>query len=105
MTTPYDRIPYPARLHPQAHPDRLATMARLFGLDAPPLEPCRVLELGCGEGGTLIPAAFSLPRATFLGIDLSSAAIAAAAATARELNLTNVEVRAIDIRDFPADAG
>jgi SAM-dependent methyltransferase len=92
-------------MHPQAHPDRLATMGRLFGLETPPLETCRVLELGCGEGGNLIPAAFSLPRATFLGIDLSGSAVAAAAKAARELNLTNVDVRAADIRDFPAGAG
>ena len=105
MTTPYDRIPYPARMHPQAHPDRLATMGKLFGLSTPPLETCRVLELGCGEGGNLIPAAFSLLGARFLGIDLSSTAVAAAATTARELNLTNIDVRAMDLREFPGDAG
>src|SRR3954467_8219921 len=105
MTTPYDRIPYPPRMHPQAPPDRLATMARLFGLDAPPLETCRVLELGCGEGGNLIPAAFSLPQASFRAIDLSPSAVATAAATARDLQLTNIDVQPMDIRDFPVDAG
>src|SRR4051794_15557623 len=105
MTTPYDRIPYPARMHPQAHPDRLATIGKLFGLDTPPRETWRVLELGRGEGGILIPAAFSRPGATFMGIGLSGTAIAAAATTARELNLTNVDVRAMDLRAFPGDVG
>jgi methyltransferase-like protein len=105
MTTTYDEVAYPARFHPEAHPDRLATMGRLFGLEAPPLDGCRVLELGCGAGGNLIPAAYSLPTATFVGVELSEMAAGAAGAAARDLGLTGVSVRAMDLRDFPADAG
>ena len=105
MATAYDQVSYPAHVHPQAHPDRLATMGRLFGLPAADVERGRVLELGCGDGGNLIPTAYSLPGARFLGIDLAESAVARAAAAARELGLDNVEVRAMDIRDFPTDAG
>ena len=32
--TPYDQIPYPGSAVLQAHPNRLAAMARLFGIAA-----------------------------------------------------------------------
>ncbi|HEY7120301.1 MAG TPA: class I SAM-dependent methyltransferase [Tepidisphaeraceae bacterium] len=105
MSTAYDEVSYPAHMHPQAHPDRLAVMGRLFGMGTADIGRCRVLELGCGEGGNLIPAAFSLPTAQFLGIDLAEGAVARAAQAARDLGLDNVDVRAMDIRSFPADAG
>ena len=63
----YDEVPYPGRAFPQTHPDRLATMATLYGLDAAPPDACRVLELGCGDGGNLLPMALALP-----GLDASS---------------------------------
>ena len=55
-TTAYDRIPYPAGSYPQSHPDRLATLATLFGMDPPDIRACRVLELGCADGSNLAPA-------------------------------------------------
>ena len=45
---------------------------------------CRVLELGCGDGGNLIPMAYALPEApSFVGLDLNAAAVAAAARESR----------------------
>src|SRR5690349_16051497 len=41
----YDEVPYPKSAFPQTHPDRLATLARLFGLSPPDLETCRVSSL------------------------------------------------------------
>ena len=49
--SPYDAVPYPGHPFAQTHPDRLATLATLFGLRPAPPERCRVLELGCGDGG------------------------------------------------------
>ena len=54
---PYDEVLYPGYPFAQAHPDRLGAMARLFGMNPAPVEACRVLELGCGDGGNLIPMA------------------------------------------------
>ena len=48
----------------------------LHGLPAPPPERCRVLELGCGNGGNLIPMAYVLLESTFLGLDSAGSAIA-----------------------------
>ena len=43
----YDQIPYPARPFVESHPDRLATVGMLFGMDVQPIDHCRVLEIGC----------------------------------------------------------
>ena len=69
----YDDVPYGNLAFAQTHPDRLATVGRLFGLPTPAVGRCRVLELGCASGGNLIPMAFNLPGAEFVGIDLSAA--------------------------------
>lgn len=71
----YDRIPYPGYPYVQTHPDRLATLAHLYGMTPASIEHCRVLELGCGDGGNLIPMALQLPGSEFLGIDLAASAI------------------------------
>src|SRR5438045_9637513 len=67
----YDEVPYSVGAFPQTHPDRLATIATLFGLTPVPPNRCRVLELGCASAGNLIPMASALPESTFVGIDLS----------------------------------
>lgn len=72
----YDELPYLSYPFPHSHPERLATVAALFGMQPPPVESCRVLELGCASGGNLIPMAESLPGSRFLGIDLSRRQVA-----------------------------
>ncbi len=51
IPTSYDLVPYESR---PTHPDRLAIVTTLFGM-RPPVNRCRVLELGCASGGNLIP--------------------------------------------------
>ncbi|MEA2220733.1 MAG: hypothetical protein QOJ35_3359 [Solirubrobacteraceae bacterium] len=101
----YDDVPYPGRSFAQTHPNRLATMATLFGLDPAPPAACRVLELGCGDGGNLIPMAVDLPSSTFVGIDSSAHAIARARALTEQLGLDNIifEHVGIEAYDAPAD--
>jgi methyltransferase-like protein len=90
----YDRVPYPGYPYAQTDPDRLATLATLFGLDPPTLETCRVLELGCGDGSNLLSLAVSYPDASFLGVDASRAAIARSRALVAALRLSNVTLEA-----------
>lgn len=94
---PYDEIPYPTVPAPQTHPDRLASIARLFGLKTALPARCRVLEIGCGDGGNLIPMAYALPGSRFTGIDLSARAIATGDAMARALGLANITLEAGDL--------
>jgi SAM-dependent methyltransferase len=95
--TGYDRVPYPGHPFAQTHPDRLATVATLFGLRPAAPASCRVLELGCGDGGNLVPMAYGLPSSTFTGIDLAPTAIAHAEELARELGLENLSLREGDV--------
>src|SRR5437868_9160413 len=76
MQTAYDELPYLGAPFDQTHPDHLATLAILFGMTPAPVDRCSVLELGCGDGGNLIPMAFALPQSRFTGIDLAGSAIA-----------------------------
>jgi SAM-dependent methyltransferase len=95
--TPYDEVPYPASAFPQTHPANSEVMAALRGLAAPPAEACRVLELGCGSGGNLIPLADAYPGSTFVGLDLSGHAIAEGQRTVAALGLSNIALRQRDI--------
>jgi SAM-dependent methyltransferase len=100
----YDEISYPGAAFPQTHPDRLATLARLFGGRPGSVERCRVLELGCGDGGNLIPMAYALPEAHFVGLDLNAAAVARGLATIEALGLGNVQLDVGDIGTLEARA-
>lgn len=99
-STAYDDVPYPSVPFPQTHPDRLATLAALFGMRTASVEGCRVLELGCGDGGNLIPMALVLPGSRFLGLDLAGEPIGRGRATINALGLRNVELRQEDLRAF-----
>src|SRR5512144_885490 len=101
----YDEMPYTNKAFPQTHPDRLATLARLFGVDAPAIETCRVLELGCASGDNLVPMALSLPSARFVGIDFSQRQIDHGRQLAEAVRLSNVELRRADIAEIDAGWG
>jgi methyltransferase-like protein/cyclopropane fatty-acyl-phospholipid synthase-like methyltransferase len=99
----YDEIPYAVLSHYFTHPDRLATVGTLFGLEPPSIESCRVLELGCASGGNLIPMAYALPRSQFVGIDLSPAQIEQGQKYIRTLKLSNISLVCQDLLDFSPD--
>lgn len=100
---PYEAVPYPDFVHPRTNPDTIAAMARLFGaMPRSPLhESCRVLELGCGQGGNLISLASLYSDSQFLGVDLSPSHIAAGQAVVDQLGLANIELRRGNLADFP----
>ncbi|MFB3776390.1 MAG: methyltransferase regulatory domain-containing protein [Bryobacteraceae bacterium] len=105
MTYIYDQVPYPGHPLPEAHPDRLATMARLFGMSPAPVETCRVLEIGCGDGSHLIPIALTLPRTECVGIDLAGVPIEKGKELARRLDLSNIVLRQLDLRELDSRSG
>ena len=100
-----DRILYPGGAWEHSHPDRIAANARMYGLDTTPVERCRVLELGCGAGGNLIPMAYGLPEARFVGIELASRPVEHGRRLATSLELSNIDLLQRDIQDLPADLG
>ncbi len=105
MESAYDVVPYPGVPFAQTHPNRLATLATLFGMQPAPPSRCRVLELGCTDGGNLLPMALTLPDSQFVGIDLAGSAVARAKSIAAQLGLRNIELRAGDVREVDAGWG
>ena len=97
LSTPYDEIPYPTAVNPYAHPETMAVLARLYGLEPAPIETCRVLEVGCGDGGNLIPMAATSPKASFHGFDLAPSVIARGQADIAALGLENIRLEAADV--------
>lgn len=104
-STSYDDVPYESSSFPQTHPDRLATLATLFGLSPAPVEHCRVLELGCAMGTNLIPMAFHLPGSQFVGVDLSARQVTIARENAAEMGLSNVRIEHASILDIDSSWG
>ena len=101
----YDLVHYETFPRRQTHPDRLAAVARLFGMAAAPVTSCRVLEIGCGDGGNLIPMAYYLPGGSFVGIDLAEEPIAAGCEVIAALGLRNLTLKAADLREIGPEYG
>ena len=102
---PYDQVAYRTFPRRQTHPDRLAAIARFFGMKPAPVTACRVLEIGCGNGANLIPLAYHLPDSRFTGIDLAVGPVATARAMAGDLAIHNIDLRAGDLRSLSAQDG
>ncbi len=102
-STPYDAVPYQCNAYYHTHPSHLRVLARIHGLDAPPAEKCRVLEIGCGSGGNLLPMAARYPHSQFMGLDLAASSILEAQAETDRAGLTNIQWAAIDLSALQPD--
>ena len=103
--TAYDEVAYPSYVYPQTHPDRLATIATVLGMNPAPVEACRVLEMGCGAGGNIIPMAFDLSESSFVGIDLAASPIDQGRELIAALGLKNISLQQLDVMAFPSELG
>jgi methyltransferase-like protein/2-polyprenyl-3-methyl-5-hydroxy-6-metoxy-1,4-benzoquinol methylase len=101
----YERFAYPGFAYPATHPARLEAIGRLFGLQPAAATDCRILELGCGDGGNVLSLAQALPQASLLGIDAAEGAIARGTELARAAGLGNAELRALSFEDLPEELG
>lgn len=84
----------------ETHPARIGALARLYGLDAAAPDRCSYLEIGCGDGGNIIPLAVRNPHSTFLGIDRSERLIEKGRADSKALGLSNIELHCADISAY-----
>lgn len=103
--TAYDEVYYPGHVYGLTHPNHLATMAAVYGMQPAPVERCRVLELGCGVGGNLLPMAFQYPDSAFVGVDLSGVTIARGQRNIESLGLSNIKLLHCDIMNVDATFG
>ena len=93
----YDEVAYEGHTMARVHPDCFAVLGRLFGLDPPPADACRVLELGCGSGENLTSIAYTLPGATCVGLDTSEKAVERGRKRASSIVLPNLALEARNI--------
>jgi len=93
----YDAIPYDSTPITDTHPVYLAVLAQWFGMRPQSPHCARILELGCSNGGNIIPMAWYLPGATFLGIDRAGEQLAKGETLIELLGLSNLELRRADI--------
>lgn len=105
VSTPYDKVLYPSYTRIQTHPDRLAVIGTLLGMEPAPVEKCRVLELGCGNGSNLTPIAYGLSGSEFIGVDLAPTPVAKAKQMASDLGLHNISFRNCSITEVGEDFG
>jgi methyltransferase-like protein/SAM-dependent methyltransferase len=96
----YEAVPYDSRAITFADVSTMETWALLHGLRSPPGDACRVLELGCGSGGNIIPMAYQLPGSQFVGVDLASSQISEGLEMIAELGLSNISLKSMNIADI-----
>jgi hypothetical protein len=97
--TAYDEIEYPTSIFNPTQPDRLATIARLAGLNPPPVTTARVLEIAGGDAMNLLALAVAYPQAEFVSFDLAPTAVARGEAWRKAAGLTNIKLLTMDILD------
>ncbi|MEK7991125.1 MAG: class I SAM-dependent methyltransferase [Thiotrichaceae bacterium] len=98
-----DELPYTSQAMPYTHPQHLATIGQIFGMQAE--KPHRILELACGDGSNILGIAQSLPQAECWAIDKSETKIAQAQQMAEQAKLQNVTLKAMDILDIDTSLG
>ncbi|CAA6822316.1 MAG: Methyltransferase-like protein [uncultured Thiotrichaceae bacterium] len=96
----YDKTPYKSIPILYTYLPSLAATGRLHGIDTEDPDQCRVLELGCAEGGNIIPQAWYFPSTTFVGIDLSQRQIKMGQNIIEKLELPNIQLLQADISSF-----
>jgi SAM-dependent methyltransferase len=101
----YDQVSYSNLPSTRTHPDLMAVLARLRGLNPPPIDRARVLDLGANEGGCLLPIAISLAGAECTGIELAAAPVERGNRIISELGLANVRLLQMNLLDIGASLG
>ena len=85
---------------PLSSPSRLNAIGNLFGVKAVNPDAANVLEIGCGNGGNIIPLSARYPESRFVGVDPSVEKIESAKKYASELNLDNIQFLNQTLQDF-----
>jgi trans-aconitate methyltransferase len=97
QSTPYL---YKTFARKETHPARIGAIARLYGVNAAPVNQCAVFEIGCGDGSNIISLAARYPNSRFVGIDLSQELIEKGRREAETLELSNIELISGDISEY-----
>ena len=103
--TAYDQLPYINHPYVHTHPDHMAVLARLHGIDAPSPLDARILDIGASEGGNLIPLAITMPHADLVGIDLAAIPLERGRSVVDALGLANVHLVQMNLLEMDETFG
>ena len=78
-------------------------MARLLGRQPASITSSRVLEVGCAAGGNLLPMAYAMPGAEFVGIDYSARQVEDGEQRIEALGLSNIQLICADLANLGAE--
>jgi SAM-dependent methyltransferase len=95
-------VEYVRQFCPELNPTLLRAVAALSGCPAPAGDAFAFAEIGSGMGDTLATLAASYPQATFVGVDVNPAHVAAARDLAARGALANVRFVESDVEATPA---
>ncbi|MCU0713154.1 MAG: class I SAM-dependent methyltransferase [Pirellula sp.] len=101
----YDEVPYGSYPVPASHPDRLYSMAKLFGMNPVPPENARILEIGCAGGGNLLPMASMFPNAQCVGVELSQVQCDYGSEAIKFTDFKNASIKQGSVTDIDASFG
>lgn len=101
----YDEVPYGSYPVPASHPDRLHSMAKLFGMNPVPPENARILEIGCAGGGNLLPMASMFPNAQCVGVELSQVQCDYGSEAIKFTDFKNASIKQGSVTDIDASFG
>ena len=99
----YDDLPYSSYAYQYSAPEQLAAVASLFGLPSGDVATARILELGCGSGGNLIPVALRYPRSKVVGVDISGVQISEGQKYVDRLGIDNASLIEADLLELGPD--
>lgn len=105
QATPYDQVPYLSQVYELTNPDRIETVARLYGLQPPSCCSARILEIGCGDGTNVRNLAYLYPGSQIVGFDLAATMIEKGRASLAELGLHNIELHCRNILEIDSSYG
>ena len=101
----YNTFPYDSHAFKWCSPAYIRAVAYLYGVDLPPVQKARVLEIGCAAGGNSLPFAFMYPKAEIMAIDISEAQIAQGQEIAERAQLKNISLQTMCMTELPAELG
>jgi methyltransferase-like protein/ubiquinone/menaquinone biosynthesis C-methylase UbiE len=105
VTDIYDEVLYPGTALRQTSPDRLYVIGRLAGMNPANPSECNVLELGCGNGRSLVAMATIMPKSRFVGIDRAGRALQQGTEAAHSSGLVNVLFKQEDLLNVSPELG